>query len=173
MVSSPDYKTLLLKQGNEVIGINVLFIPANEDFFLVEYMAIHSKYRNRGLGRQLFLHGFQLVQAERQDVYCLLEVDSDRETCSDRETRRRRQRFYRRLGCLRIDGLPYILPLHEGGQPPQMDIMVCLPDGSHSISRNQLENWLRVIYDKVYDCSPDDPRIGSMMVAIDDPVKLV
>jgi len=59
------------------------------------------------------------------------------------------------------------------GPPPQMDLMVYLPDRLPLIRRHQLEHWLKVIYKRVYDCSPDDPRIFHMMKAIGDPVKLI
>jgi hypothetical protein len=54
-----------------------------------------------------------------------------------------------------------------------MDLMVYIPDGPSVIRRCQLKNSLKVIYDRVYDCPPDDPRIVFMMEAVDDPVELV
>lgn len=173
ITTRPDYKILLLKRNDVVIEFSILFTPTKESFCLLEYMAVHSAHRNLGLGRELFLHTFKDFASNCGTVHCLLEVDSDREQSADQEIRRRRQRFYRRLGCLRIDGLSYVLPLHGEGAPPQMDLMVYLPDRLPPISRHQLEHWLKVIYNKVYDCSPDDPRIAQMMEAIGDPVKLV
>jgi GNAT superfamily N-acetyltransferase len=173
ITTRPDYKILLLKRNAVVIGFSILFTPTNELFCLLEYMAVHSAYRNLGLGRELFLRTFQDVVSNCGTVPVLLEVDSDREQSADQEIRRRRQRFYRRLGCLRIDGLSYVLPLHGEGPPPQMDLMLYLPDCLPLIRRHQLEHWLKVLYNKVYDCSPDDPRIVHMMEVIGDPVKLV
>jgi len=72
-----------------------------------------------------------------------------------------------------MDELSYILPLQGEDPPPQMDLMVYLPDRQPLIRRHELEHWLKVIYNKVYDCSPEDPRIADMMEAIGDPVKLV
>jgi len=172
ITARPDYKILLLKRNAVVVGFSMLFTPANESFCLLEYMAVDAAYRNLGLGRELFLRAFQDVASDGGTVPGLLEVDSDREQSTDQEIRRRRQRFYRRLGCLRIDGLSYVLPLRGEGPPPQMDLMLYRPDPLPVIRRHQLEHWLRVIYSKVYDCSPDDPRIDHMMEAIDDPVKL-
>ncbi|MBU1418082.1 MAG: GNAT family N-acetyltransferase [Proteobacteria bacterium] len=174
VISRPDYKTLLLKRNDVVIGFSMLFIATEESFCLLEYMAIHPVYRNSGLGRELFLHTFQnVVVSDHGASYGLLEVDSDREQSEDQEMRRRRQRFYRRLGCFRIDRLSYLLPLPGEGPPPQMNIMVYPPDRFLTISKHQLKQWLKVIYNKVYDCCPDDPRITKMMKYIGDPVKLL
>ncbi|MFA4909912.1 MAG: GNAT family N-acetyltransferase [Desulfobacteria bacterium] len=173
IATNSDYKVLLLKKNTVAIGFSILFTPAKESFCLLEYMAVHSAYRNLGLGRQLFLRTFQDVFSNRGPVHGLLEIDSDREQSADQEIRRRRQHFYRRLGCLRIDSLSYVLPLHGEGPPPQMDLMVYLPGRLPLISRHQLEHWLKVIYSKVYDCSADDPRIAQMIEDIGDPVKLV
>ena len=49
----------------------------------------------------------------------LFEVDSDREASSDRAVRTRRIRFYRRLGCVKIAGLRYLMPLRGVGPVPR------------------------------------------------------
>lgn len=170
--TKPDYKILLLKRNSVVVGFSILFCSTIESFCLLEYMAVHPSYRNLGLGRELFLHTVNDVASNCGAVPILLEVDSDREQSADLEIRKRRQCFYRRLGCRRIGGLSYVLPLRGEGLPPQMDLMIYFP-GSFVLKRHQLEKWLKVIYKKVYNCSYDDPRILHMMEVIGDPVNLV
>jgi ribosomal protein S18 acetylase RimI-like enzyme len=173
MVRKSDYKFLLLKRNNHIIGFSILFLPASESFGLLEYMAISAEHRNQGLGGELFQRSMQIVPARNgQPLPILLEVDSDREECADRKLRARRQQFYRRLGCLRLAGLHYILPLPGGGPPPKMDLMIYSPDKLQHITRSDLERWLRVIYHDVYNCSPDDPRIKRMLLPVSDPVPL-
>lgn len=172
MAARPDYKILLLKKSGTVIGFSVLFIPAGESFCLLEYMAVHSAFRNKGCGRELFLRTFHKAFSSGGAVCGLLEVDSEGERSRDRETRRRRVRFYRSMGCLRIEDLSYILPLPGEGPPPQMDLMAYLPDSRPLLDRCELERWLRVIYEQVYCCSPDDSRIGQMLKDIDEEVKV-
>ena len=173
IVNRTDYKVILLKRNTVTIGFSMLFTPAKESFCLLEYMAVHSAYRNIGLGSKLFLHTLKDVVSNGGTVHCLLEVDSDREQSADQEIRRRRQLFYKKLGCFRIDGLTYVLPLPGEGPPPQMDLMVYSPDSQPLIRKPQLEHWLKVIYNQVYNCSPNDPRIVHMMEAVGDPVTLV
>lgn len=174
IVTRPDYRVLLIKKKNTMIlGFSMLFTPAQESFCLLEYMAVHPAYRNLGLGGQLFLRTFEDFVFHDGTVYGVLEIDSEREPSPDQDIRRRRQRFYRRLGCLRIAELSYVLPLSAEDSPPQMDLMVYFPDGVSFLRKAQLRHWLEVIYNKVYNCSPNDPRIVRMMEPVNDPVKLV
>ena len=102
----------------------------------------------------------------------LLEVDADREASADREMRARRQQFYRRLGCVRIAGLHYILPLPGAGPVPEMDLMVYAAQPPRQLAKAELERWLQTIYRDVYRSSPDDPRIAQMLHDVADPVRL-
>jgi len=173
IVSRPDYKILLLKRKSAVIGFSVVYSPPKEGFCLLEYMAVHAAYRDSGLGRQLFLRSVQDVASRSGRIPMLLEVDSDRESCADQAIRTRRRHFYERLGCFRMDGLPYILPLLGQGSPPQMDLMIYAADGKPLVRKSQLGRWLTVVFQEVYDCPPDDPRIALMMTTVADPVLLV
>jgi hypothetical protein len=162
LVRRPDYEVLLARRSGVVVGFSVTFRPVEKSFCLLEYMAVQEKHRSAKIGAALFQHG-------PRDVPMLLEVDSDRAAAADLEIRQRRQRFYRRLGCLRVEGLAYLLPLPSA---PEMDLFIYLPPSMQRISKSQLERWLRVIYRDVYDRSPDDPRIARMMEPVGDPVGL-
>jgi GNAT superfamily N-acetyltransferase len=169
MTSRSNYRFLLAQEGPIVVGFSISFMPADESFCLLEYMAIHEQHRNRGLGRQLFRETARSVQKE----FILLEVDSDREPSAGNETRKRRLNFYRHLGCRRIEGCPYILPLPGEGPPPEMDLLVHAADTTTTISRIKLRGWLKVIYQDVYHCAENDPRILKMLEGVHDPVELV
>jgi GNAT superfamily N-acetyltransferase len=169
MVGRPDYRFLLAQEGTSVVGFSISFVPADESFCLLEYMAIDERCRNRGLGGQLFN---ETTRAIRKD-FILLEIDSDREPSPDNETRKRRLRFYRRLGCRRIEGCSYILPLPGEGPPPEMDLLVHTANSATTIPQAKLRKWLDVIYADVYRCPKDDPRIAEMLEELRDPVELV
>ena len=178
MVGRSDYKVLLQKKSDVVIGFSILFVPEKETFRLLEYMAVERGFRNSGAGSRLFSRVLQdSVSPRGERLPLLLEVDSDREASADREMRRRRQQFYRRLGCWRVQGLAYILPLPGEGAPPEMDLMMHAPADFISIRKAQLRHWLEAIYAGVYDCAPGDcapgdPRIAQMMAGVSDPVTL-
>ena len=108
-----------------------------------------------------------------QPVPLLLEVDSDREKCPEQMLLRRRQQFYRRQGCLTVSGLHYYMPFVGEGPPPEMDLLI-YPSGSlRQVPKSELEGWLKTIYQSVYRCSPEDPRIRQMLMSVADPVPLV
>jgi GNAT superfamily N-acetyltransferase len=173
MVGRPDYKVLLQRREGVVIGFGILFAPETETFSLLEYMAVDGAHRGSGLGRELFLRVEQLSASTKDEALpVLLEVDSDREASADQDLRRKRLHFYRELGCLRIEGLSYMLPLRLKIPLPEMDLMVRLPLNYPTIRKPELRHWLAVIYRDVYNCSPDDPRIDLMLEEVCDPVRL-
>ena len=117
------------------------------------------------------------VTPEGRPLPVLLEVDSDREDSSDRALRTRRERFYRRLGCLRLAGLRYLMPLAGEGAPPEMDLLVYPAEplgrpARSEVPRSEVKRWLETIYRDVYHCPPDDPRLAQMVAGLPDPVLL-
>lgn len=172
LAARPDYQVLLLRRAGRLIGYSITFVPPQDDFCLLEYMAVDGHFRGGGIGSALFRQSVDLAQAGRRDISVLLEVDSDREASPDRELRVRRQAFYERLGCRRVEGLDYLLPLETGHAPPVMDLMILPPTGDAVIRRAALERWLRTVYVAVYDQSPTDPRIVRMIEGMSDPVQL-
>jgi hypothetical protein len=174
MAGGAEYKILLLKDNGHVIGFSALFLPPLESFGLLEYMAIAHAYRNGGLGSELFRRSVQAASLARpgQPDSLLLEVDSDREKCTDQTLRKRRQQFYRRLGCLIVSGLRYIIPLAGEGPPPEMDLLIYPSGDRRQVSKSELERWLKTIYQRVYHCSPEDARIKQMLMDLADPVQL-
>jgi len=173
MIDAPDYRVWVAKAGGLVRGFSILFVPATAGFALLEYMAVAPDERNHGLGAELFRRTVeQAVTPEGRPLPVLLEVDSDREDASDRALRTRRERFYRRLGCLRIAGLHYLMPLGGEGSPPEMDLLVHRADPLGPLARSQVERWLETIYRDVYHCAPDDPRLAQMVAGLPDPVLL-
>ncbi len=173
MVRRPEYNILLLKDAENIIGYSVLFSPSGELFHLLEYMAIKADYRNQGLGQALFTRTFLgLASSTSEPAYVLLEVDSELEESADHQLRKRRQQFYRRLGCLRVKHLAYQLPLETDVSPPAMDILIYPLKGFHAITKAQLKHWLNTIYVNVYGKQSDDPRIGQMLALVADPIEL-
>lgn len=173
MIGSPAYRFLVSKADGVVRGFSILFVPADEGFALLEYMAVAPGERNHGLGAELFRRTVErAVSPDGRRLPVLLEIDSDREASSDRAIRTRREGFYRRLGCLRIAGLRYLMPLAGEGPPPEMDLFVHAPEPGGGIARADLRRWLETVYRDVYRCPPDDPRIAQMLAALPDPARL-
>jgi GNAT superfamily N-acetyltransferase len=172
MVRAPEYQVWVLPGARRIEGFSILFLPPAERFALLEYMAVAPERRNAGVGSTLFRQTTARVPPQHRGVPILLEVDADREASADRELRARRQQFYRRLGCVRISGLRYILPLPGEGPAPEMDLMLYSAEPLRHLPKAELERWLKTIYRDVYRSSPDDPRIARMLDDVADPVRL-
>lgn len=173
MIGAPEYRVWVAKEGGLVRGFSIVFHSVAAGFALLEYMAVASEQRNRGLGRDLFLRSVAFAAAPQgRELPVLLEIDSDREASSDRAMRTRREQFYRRLGCLRIAGLRYLMPLPGEGASPEMNLMVYAAGPLDPLARGEVKRWLETIYRDVYHCSPDDPRIEQMLRDLPDPVSV-
>lgn len=172
MCCSPEYSILLAMKDNIVIGFSIVFIPKDESFCLLEYMAIDQSYRNLGYGKELFIQSHSNISKKSHNIPMLIEIDSVRENSSDQVFRIKRQQFYRRLGCLCIKNLDYILALPGIGQPPQMDLFIYKPKNLKPLKKLELLHWLKIIYQQVYHCSPEDKRIYQMLENVSDPVVL-
>jgi GNAT superfamily N-acetyltransferase len=172
MVAAPEYRVWIAEHTGRVLGFSILFAPPGEGFALLEYMAVAPEKRGHGFGGELFRRTVEhAVTPEGAGLPVLLEVDSDREASSDRAVRTRRIRFYRRLGCVKIAGLRYLMPLRGVGAVPEMDLLV-YPAVPAGLARSDLQRWLQAIYRDVYHGSPDDPRIAQMLQPLPDPVPL-
>jgi len=173
MVCKPNYRFLLAQDRDTVVGFSISFVAAAESFCLLEYMAIDESYRCHGVGSELFRATTSAVRGEHGATPILLEVDSDREVTADQELRRRRQNFYRQLGCRQIVDCAYILPLPGEDPAPEMDLFVHVPEPKPAIPRANLQRWLEVIYREVYARCADDPRIAVMLDGVPDPIQLL
>jgi ribosomal protein S18 acetylase RimI-like enzyme len=173
MVSKPNYRVLHAQDDSSVVGFSIVFVASSESFCLLEYMAVDKNYRGRGVGSELFEETVGAVYRSHGAIPILLEVDSDREPSPDQAQRRRRQNFYRRLGCRRVADCAYILPLPGESAPPEMDLFVYVPEPAPTIRRAELERRLKLIYRDVYGCSADDLRIAIMLDGVSDPIELV
>jgi GNAT superfamily N-acetyltransferase len=165
MASSPDHRLAVAKQGGELVGFFVLF--RGERLALLEYMAVADARRGAGLGAALYRAARTAAGARP----LLIEVESDRGAVPDLAVRRKRLAFYRKLGCRRVDGLDYLLPLPGEGAPPTMDLLV---DGAgDAVPPATVAAWLREVYAGVYGCGGDDRRLRTMIASLPPVVRLI
>ena len=171
MMSDPQYFFLVATMANDVAGFSIVRVFAHADAALLEYMAVASELRNRGVGRWLF------AQTAEFDGICprflLAEVDSDKLPSDDEEDRSRRKAFYRRMGCREVDQLCYVMPPVSTAPPPEMDILVYKQPLPPFLDRSHLRQWLERCYVEVYGLYEDDFRIEIMMRGLPAHVPLI
>lgn len=165
LVIREDYRFVAAVMDGKLIGISVSWIPPESGFWLFEYVAVDGEMRSRGVGANLFFATRLLAGQERA---ALIEVDAD----LGAPEQAKRLNFYRRLGCRKIGGLDYQLPLEVFGQPPPMWLLVMAQQETVAVSVFALEDWLRRMYAEVYGKTLHDPRLAQMIDPLPDVVAL-
>jgi hypothetical protein len=171
MLAKPAYEFLIAKHNGAVVGFSTTAALSGTNACVLEYMAVRSRNRSQGIGAVLFQRAVSTTLAAPR--YVLLEVDSEGIDAGERDQRARRQRFYRDLGCRRVSGLSYALPLVTANTPPPMDLLVYRSDLPPVIDKGQLREWLTALYVDIYGQPRDDARIPDMLRLLPDEVRLV
>jgi len=161
----PDYRFLVARRDGVMAGVAVSYLPSEDYFWLFEYAAVAPEARGAGLGQLLFRASQAMAGAART---ALVEVDADTGT----EDQARRLTFYRRLGCRRVGGLDYLLPLQAFGEPPPMWMLALARPEVRTLDVALVERWLRAIYEDVYAKRLDDPRLAQMIDPLLDEIPL-
>lgn len=169
----PGFHFWAFEYEGVIAGISVLYACETDNALLLEYLAVSPKLQGRGLGSELFRASFEASRRDARTVL-LIEVDSEKEDVSEQEKRIRlsRKQFYRRLGCLEVDGFDYILPLENYGPAPRMSLLVFGAEGN-AIETARLHQAVQDIYVNVYRCAPSDPRIGRMFEGHRETIQLI
>lgn len=152
-----DYIVLAAEQGGEVVGFAISYVPLAEDFWLFEYVATTPAARGNGAGAAMVQLSTKLAGEGRVGI-----VEAEADTGRD-PVMGKRLRFYARLGCRKLEGLNYLLPLRTHGVPPPMLLLALAPPDVTSLPVQAVERWLRLIYIGVYRQNESDPRITEMI----------
>jgi GNAT superfamily N-acetyltransferase len=167
LINRPDYRFLAARLDEELVGVAASWAPEDADFWLFEYAAVAERLRGNNIGANLFVASRLMAGQER---IALVEVDA----FTGEEIQAKRLAFYRRLGCRRLAGLDYILPLDAFGAPPPMWLLaLAQEDNLASVSVVEVEDWLRRIYSEVYLKPLDDARLAAMIDPLPDDVELI
>lgn len=147
-LTRPDYLTLgAWAENGGLLGFASLYKSSDYPFILLEYLATDHQARGQGIGAKLV----QAALSATPNTPLLIEVDAIPPSDPANAMSRRRQTFYRRLGCLKFENIPYRMPQVSAGIPPLMDLFIHPNGPLPSISRTQLHAWVTDIYQNVYD----------------------
>ena len=170
MLAQPAYRFYIAHLGDTFLGFGVVALLSETEVALLEYLAIHTGMRGRGLGRLLFGEIARAVHRDRSTL--LIEVESDRQGSPGFELQTRRKRFYRSLGAREIAGLLWLMPEVAEAPPPPME-MLAHGELASALGRHTLQHWLTRLYVEVYGQSPDDSRLTAMMASLPATVPLI
>jgi hypothetical protein len=172
-LAHPDVRLWAYVRGGEVIGLSIVYAPRREGVLLLEYLAVAAKAQGGGIGAALFTASFAASRID-PGTMLLIEVDSEDSDvdAAERAVRLKRKQFYRRLGCREVAGFDYILPLENYGPAPKMNLLV-LGMEEDRLETSRLKKAVRAVYQNVYACAPDDPRLAAMFAGLEGSLQLV
>lgn len=166
------YTIYLAYNDEKIVGFCIMYHPNNDDFFLLEYLAVDENLRGIGLGSTLLKSSIEQLFKTHGIRALLIEIESTEESSSDKEIREKREQFYRHLGALKIDSFDYILALQSLEVPPKMKLLIYHPS-LREIPKGALQRWLEKIYVDVYGCSQNDSRIVQMLEGVPTILNLI
>src|SRR5581483_317789 len=169
MIERPEYYFLAALHNEVVVGYSISTCLPGSDASLLEYMAVTPELRCHGLGQQLFKETAAFGPIANRVL--MIEVDSEKSPSADHVDRVRRKSFYRRLGCLEIEHLAYIMPPVSNTPPPPMDMLVYAIELPGCLEKSRLQAWLQSCYRQVYEQPGDDPRIQLMIANLPENVR--
>lgn len=147
LLNQGNYKLYVVKE-DRVIGIALVYFFNN--FGSLDYMAIMPQYQRKGIGTNLYSHICDISKSLDHD-WLFLEVQREKQ---GEPNRKDRIRLYQSLGAkLVIDN--YLMPSYQS-EAEQMNLMVMPQKNQDSISKQDLQRYLKEIYQNVYSHKDSD-----------------
>ena len=157
LLAGGQYQLFAYVQDEDVQGFALVYFSVQLRFAWLDYFAIRSDLRGRGLGSELFREIVHLAGNESPRLdWLLFEVDDDYEGDAQREADCiRRVRFYRRLGARVLENVPYKFP-SAVTSPIRMRLMACQLHPIAKLASNNLRNAVREIFMNIHGRASDD-----------------
>lgn len=175
MLANPAYHFIvatLEEDAGVPVGMAILYVSPRGAVALLEYLLVAAREQSRGVGGALFEYVAKVAHSLGA-LPLLIEC----EEADERDvTTIRRLRFYERLGCKRVAGLTYYLPLgDEAGAAHPMILLAHAPPTEHMnvVRKTTVQTWLETLYTEVYDRPQTDPRIARILEPLPEQVPLI
>jgi GNAT superfamily N-acetyltransferase len=160
LLAQDDYRLYAYHSKGEVYGGALVYLPIRNNFAWLDYMAVRSDMRARGIGSKLFQEVVRAVSGERPAAtWLLLEVDDDRDGPEEiRQTNRLRIRFYRRQGARLLSNVPYCFPSPTGRDVP-MRLMAYQLQQDTNLSPQFVRRAVEGIFSGIHRRGLSDPLL--------------
>jgi GNAT superfamily N-acetyltransferase len=148
-----NYHLFISKKNNSVVGMSLMYIFKSLKIGLLDYMAIISTYRGRGIGKELFKFTFdKFCSLINNGIGLLMEIQIEEVNDPEENAiRKNRIRFYTRLGAKLLEGVNYLLPQFQNGiMPENMYLMIRPIEDIPYLSKVSVVGYICAIYSSMY-----------------------
>ncbi len=169
-ISSRKSRLIVGKIEGRVAFMSLLHPVKGTSFLLCDYIAIAEGYRNLGIGER-FLKNIFSILSDIEFSCCLYEVENpylDRD-----ELKKRRVRFFKRMGMKELKDVRYLLPPLQGSNPTEMILMVLCKTEANCLKGGELRDTLIRIFRSIYGRKEDDEILAEILAGIPDRIELV
>jgi ribosomal protein S18 acetylase RimI-like enzyme len=156
----------------EVIAFALIYHLLNPNILLLEYYAVKSEYRNRGIGTAFLKELFKRLKLEEMERYLIFEVD-DPNYGIDQKERKKRIQFYKALNVVQIQKMRYLFPSLSGTEYLEMLIMIYPCPKRHIITSNMLKTIITELYVENYHRSINDPLLKRTLSLIPKKIRFI
>jgi hypothetical protein len=145
-------------EDRSMVGISLLYVFENLKMALLDYMGIIPNLQRHGIGRKLFeFTDNEFNHLIPSNIGMLLEVPKENVSNQDESLRRKRRiRFYSRLGVKVLRGVNYLLPIQVDGDVEEMYLMIKLSKNITWISKKNIADFINSVYTDLYDYRKSD-----------------
>jgi GNAT superfamily N-acetyltransferase len=145
-------------EDRSMVGISLLYVFENLKMALLDYMGIIPNLQRHGIGRKLFeFTDNEFNHLIPANIGMLLEVPKENVFNQDESLRRKRRiRFYSRLGVKVLRGVNYLLPIQVNGDVEEMYLMIKLSKNITWISKKNIADFINSVYTDLYDYRKSD-----------------
>ncbi|MFM7450526.1 MAG: GNAT family N-acetyltransferase [Leptolyngbyaceae cyanobacterium] len=158
-VKAGTHKILVGLTENNVVSMAILHPLVKTGFVLLEYLAVHKKFRGQGVGVSFIEYIFQAFRHSNE--YLIIEVDNPA-FGDEKGDKIRRIRFYEKVGAVAIKDVRYLLPPLTGDIPTEMNLMI-FPEYNQKIDGNLVRTIIKEIYQQVYSRNENDKFLNSFI----------
>jgi GNAT superfamily N-acetyltransferase len=169
-IASGDRTCHIVYADGDLVGLAVLYTLSADHVPFLEYLAVDSGHRSRGIGSRFLRHiTDRLRSAEQRTPGVVFEVETPEHAASDdRLLRQRRIEFYTRNGAVLVDcARAYEAPNLAGdGTVPYLLMWLPLNPDIRELKGDMLRACVEAILTESYGLSPDDRLVTGVLARL-------
>lgn len=154
---------------DQVVCMSILWNIDNVEFVLLDYFAVHKKYRNKAIGTHFFLFLSNLTYSSNKYLIIKVENFLYGTNTSDRI---KRINFYLKNGAYILSDVNYILPSLDDTENTEMLLMISPNYNSEYIGKKKIEKIINILYTDLYMKKEDDDLLLSILNHLPSNIKL-